>query len=249
MLTEQEFVAELGARTQDLNLPVEDETLQRLARFACLLAGWNQRFNLTALNTAEEFLEKHFLDSLLAGHLARLPADQTLLDVGTGAGFPGLVLRIAWPHLQVTLLDSVAKKLRFLEHVCEDLDLADVTLIHGRAENLGAAGGHQAIRPSGREAFDVVTARAVAPMNVLAEWTLPLARVGGRVVAMKGPAIAEELAQARGALHEMGGGEPGVQPYVLCGGTVQRSLAEIPKIRPTPPGYPRPPGSARKRPL
>jgi 16S rRNA (guanine527-N7)-methyltransferase len=179
-----------------------------------------------------------------------------LIDVGTGAGFPGLVLKIAFPHLEVRLVDAVQKRLRFLERVIEELGLIGVSTLHARVEDLAAAPAQLASRKSPgppapsalREASDVVTARAVARLNVLAEWTLPLARVGGCVLAMKGPDVADEVEEAGRAIQLLGGGAPSVRDLTLPP-DLGRSLVMIPKVSATPRMYPRPPGTARKQPL
>ena len=226
-----------------------------LRQYLELLCEWNSRFNLTAIRDPAEIVIKHFLDSLTCARAVDLACARTLIDVGCGAGFPGLPLKIAFPHLRVTLLDALQKRIGFLARVVEELGLEEVALVHGRAEDALLP---QRCRVCGldeplRERFDVVTARAVASMDVLAEWTLPFARVGGVVLAMKGPDVAEEVAAARPALALLGGGEPVVTALTLpaVGGmtAVSRSLVCIPKVSRTPPQYPRLPGSARKHPL
>jgi 16S rRNA (guanine527-N7)-methyltransferase len=177
-----------------------------------------------------------------------------LIDVGSGAGFPGLVLKIAYPHLQVTLLDSLEKRLRFSERVGEALGLEGIRPVHARAEDAAAPPGRRSRRgsvqpPHLRERFDVVTARAVARLQVLVEWSLPFARVGGCFVAMKGPDVGEEVGEARKAIARLGGGEPQVRTFQLPGANVGRSLVRIDKVKPTPLDLPRPPGTARKTPL
>lgn len=232
------------------------EQVDSLRRYLELLCEWNQRFNLTAITSPHEILVKHFLDSLTCAAGVDFPAQRTLIDVGTGAGFPGLVLKIAFPHLEVRLLDAVQKRLNFLERVAEELGLEGVTTVHARAEDAAAVPAQMARRkspaaapaPSLREKADVVTARAVARLNVLAEWTLPLARVGGCVVAMKGPDVEEEVAESAHALELLGGGTATVRTFRLTA-EIGRSLVIIPKARATPRTYPRSPGTARKSPL
>jgi 16S rRNA (guanine527-N7)-methyltransferase len=265
------------------------EQITQLRDYLALLCEWNRRFNLTAVERPDEILAKHFLDSLTCASVVDFPRQRTLIDVGTGAGFPGVVLKIAYPHLRVTLLDAVQKKLRFIEHVAEALELEDVRTLHARAEDAArygqkavgstqkaadqkAVGSRQKAeneprrsstpgtgdrgpgtgdRGPGteREAYDVVTSRAVARLNVLAEWTLPFARVGGVVVAMKGPAVEDEVREARDALRLLGGGRAEVREFQLPGTEAGRSLVVIPKSASTPREYPRLPGAARKAPL
>jgi 16S rRNA (guanine527-N7)-methyltransferase len=162
-----------------------------------------------------------------------------------------VALKIAFPHLEVTLIDAVQKRLAFLDRVCEELGLGSVRTLHARVEDAAALPGApgRPVQPTLREQFDVVTARAVARLDVLSEWTLPFCRVGGSVVAMKGPDVAEEAEEATVAIRTLGGGEPRIVQLQLPETDIGRSLVTIPKIRPTPRAYPRPPGSARKAPL
>lgn len=216
-----------------------------------LLCEWNRKFNLTAIHDPDEILVKHFLDSMSCAAAFDFGSAQKLADIGTGAGFPGLVLKIAFPHLDVTLIDAVQKRLSFLDRVCEELGLNSVRTLHARVEDAAALPGApgRPLQPTLREQFDVVTARAVARLNVLSEWTLPFCRAGGHVVAMKGPEVAEEVAEASPAIRTLGGGVPHIVELSLPETDIGRSLVTIPKVRPTPRAYPRPPGSARKSPL
>jgi 16S rRNA (guanine527-N7)-methyltransferase len=213
----------------------------QFAAYAAELQQWNQRINLTAITTSDDIVVRHFLDSLRCilawGH----HPPRTLIDVGTGAGFPGLPLKILYPDLQLVLVESTAKKTRFLQHIVHLLALADVTILHARAEAVGAD-------PSHREQYDVVTARAVSELRVLLEYTLPLARVGGRVLAPKGGAVEEECAAAQQALALLGGTLQAVEP-VLLPGLEPRTLLVIDKTAATPARYPRAVGVPARRPL
>jgi 16S rRNA (guanine527-N7)-methyltransferase len=228
----------------EFGVQLSPEQLSALATYRDLLCEWNQRFNLTAIADPEEVLTKHFLDSLSVARVLNLGRRKTLIDVGTGAGFPGLVLKIAYPHLRVTLLDSLEKRLRFLDRVAEELGLAEVFTVHARAEDAAKPGPGTL-----RERFDVVTARAVARLRVLAEWTLPFARLGGVMVAMKGPGVGAEVEEAGPALRRLGGRAERVEELVLPRTDVGRSLVLIVKERATPKDLPRQPGSAKKDPL
>lgn len=241
-----------------LGVALSHTQVEQLRRYLALLCEWNRRFNLTAIEDPQEILVKHFLDSLACATVVDFPSRSRLIDVGTGAGFPGLVLKIAFPHLSTTLLDSLQKRVGFLERVVEELNLEDVRAIHARAEEAAAAPAgprgksppRRLDAPAGlRESFDVVTARAVARLAVLAEWTLPFARVGGVLVAMKGPQIEDEIREAGRALRLLGGGEARAAVLQLPGTDLGRSLVTVPKVKPTPPAYPRLPGTARKAPL
>ena len=238
-----------GSRAFGLELTATQ--VDSLDHYLHLLVEWNQRFNLTAIDDPAEILVKHFLDSLSCASAVDLAARRTLIDVGSGAGFPGLVLKIVYPHLQLTLLDAVQKRLRFLERVAQELSLAEVETLHARAEDAAAASARPGISLPRRyrESFDVATARAVARLNVLSEWTLPFVKVGGVLLAMKGPEVEPEVEEARQAVRRLGGGNADIRQLVLPGTEVGRSLIVIPKVRPTPRDLPRLPGTARKSPL
>jgi len=246
---------------EPFRVQLDSQRLADLQHYSALLSDWSQRFNLTALTDPEQILLRHFLDSLTCARAVDLMAVGSLIDVGSGAGFPGLVLKITHPHLHVVLLDAVLKRLRFLERVVESLGLHDVQVVHGRAEDVGrpllraATGKERQPRGTGagppclREQFDLVTARAVARLNVLAEWTLPLAAVGGGVLAMKGPGVEGEVAEAGPAIRRLGGGKARIWEFTLPETDIGRSLVWLPKASRTPPDLPRLPGSARKAPL
>jgi 16S rRNA (guanine527-N7)-methyltransferase len=234
--------AALAAGARSFGIALDSVTLASLAVYQEELLLWNQRMNLTAIEAPDQVRVKHFLDSLSGALVVDFAQAASLADVGTGAGFPGLVLKIAFPHLRVLLLDAVEKRLRFLERLSERLALRDVTLLHIRAEEAGRD-------ESLRDRFDVVTARAVAPLNVLCEYCLPLARVGGVFLAYKGPEPDSEIERAAAGIRLLGGGAPSVRELLLPGTEVRRGLVRIPKIAATPAGYPRRTGSARKHPL
>jgi 16S rRNA (guanine527-N7)-methyltransferase len=234
--------ARLAQGAAALGVPLDARALDAFALYLEELTLWNQRFNLTAIEDPDEIIVKHFLDSLSCAAVLDLPAARSLIDVGSGAGFPGLALKIAFPHLRLVLLDALEKRLRFLDRLAERLGMEAVTTLHARAEDAGRA-------PEWREQFDVVTARAVARLDTLCEYCLPFAAVGRVFVAQKGPEVAEELSQAARAIRTLGGGSPSLRTLTLPGSDVRRSLITIPKALATPAAYPRRPGSARKHPL
>lgn len=216
------------------------------------LIAWNERFNLTAITDPEQIEIRHYLDSLsLVPALAALegiPAAALLsrslkvADVGAGAGLPGLALRIVWSRLRLCAMEATAKKVRFMEHIATQLGMNDVQLIHGRAEEL-------ALREPHRAAYDLVVARAVAPLPTLVEYLLPLAKRGGRVVAYKGSAAHEEALAAEYAIRVLGGHLVRLVPVEVPGLAETRVLIVIDKIAQTPEGYPRGRGLPRKEPL
>jgi 16S rRNA (guanine527-N7)-methyltransferase len=236
------LLARLQSGALAFGIDLGSSRLELCRRYMELLLEWNQRFNLTAIEAPESVIDKHFLDSLSSALALDFSGVRRLVDVGTGAGFPGLVLKIAYPHLELLLLDAVEKRLRFLQRVVDELRLPEVRMLHARAEDAGRD-------PAYREQFDAAISRAVARLNTLAEYCLPLVRVGGTFLAQKGPQMTEELDEAREALRILGGGEPTVHSHRLPRSEIERSLVLVPKIRATPRTYPRQAGTPRKHPL
>lgn len=216
------------------------DMLEALERYADLLVEWNQKMNLTAITSPEGIAVLHFADSLTLLSSLPLNQEQSLLDIGTGAGFPAIPLKIFRPSLKLTMMDSLRKRLTFLQEVLTQLHL-QATLLHSRAEE-GAA------KPALREQFDVVTARAVASLNVLCEYCLPYVKVGGCFAAMKGPSCQEEITAAETAIQTLGGKIQQIDNYVLSDGSV-RHIVLIEKIRPTPKEFPRHGSKIAKKPL
>lgn len=214
---------------------------EQFAAYAALLAEWNEKMNLTAITALPDVARKHFLDSLSLLQYTPLPAGASLLDVGSGAGFPGMALKIARPDLRVTCMDGTGKRVGFLQAVADALGL-DVACLHARAEEAGR-------KPPLRAGFDVVTARAVAALPVLCEYCLPFARVGGRFLAMKGPDGQAEGDAAATALEKLGARLVRVHAFTLPGTDYARTIVEIEKTKPTPPQYPRGAGKIKKAPL
>lgn len=220
----------------DFGVSLAPGQLQQFDQYTRLLLDWNQRVNLTAITEPTEVVRRHYLDSLACSlalrPVVRAGAPTTVIDVGAGAGFPGLPLKIAWPALTVTLLEATQKKDRFLDAVIADLGLTRTAVIWGRAEDL-------ARRPAYRAHYDYVVARALAPLATLVQLCLPLLRVGGRLIAPKKVGTDSEIRTARSAIAQLGGdlGEP--MGYRIPGVDEDRLLIIIDKARPTPRAYPR----------
>ena len=220
----------LSKEAAALGIELSENMLTQFEKYAALLKEWNEKINLTAITDDEGIAYKHFLDSLALLKQVDIPKGAEIADVGTGAGFPGVVLKIARPDLELTLIDSLQKRLNFLDTVLKELDLK-AELRHSRAEDAG----HE---KNLREKFDFVTARAVANLAVLSEYCLPLCKVGGFFVPMKTAEVAPELSAAENAVKLLGGEIKGAQFYNLpvAGG---RSVVLIEKVSATPPKYPR----------
>ncbi|WP_211204574.1 16S rRNA (guanine(527)-N(7))-methyltransferase RsmG [Ammonifex degensii] len=229
---------EAGLAAFGLSLPPGAQ--EKMGRHFALLSLWGRRSSLTAIRGAEEAAILHYLDSLAP--LAHLPPPEgPCIDVGSGAGFPGVPLALALPEVEFVLLEATRKKVEFLRRVIEEISLPNCRAVWGRAEEYGKIAGY-------RESFAWVVARAVAPLRELAEYTLPFVRLGGVFLAYKGPRGEAELAEAVRALSLLGGEVAEVWQYFLPGGE-RRQLLVVRKVSPTPALYPRRPGLARKRPL
>lgn len=216
--------------------------LLALDRYERELLEWNLRFNLTAIESQEQVRIKHFLDSFSCMLALQGSPARWVIDVGSGAGFPGLPLKIIQPDMRLTLVESVGKKASFCQHIVRTLKLEDVWVLQERAEILGQ-------NPEHRETYDWAIARAVATTPVLLEYLLPLVRLGGRALAMKGAAAPQEAQSGERAMHLLGGRLKCLIPVALPGVVEERFLVVIEKIAATPPGYPRRVGVPAKKPL
>ena len=227
---------------QQIGLRLNRRQLAAFLHFEQELLEWNTRFNLTAIRDVQEVRVKHFLDSLTCLLAMREMAVERVVDVGTGAGFPGLILKIAYPGLQLTLIESVNKKAEFCRHIVQCLGLENVLILTERAEVVGTMPDH-------REKYDWAVARAVAAMPILAEYLLPLVRIGGYMLAMKGESGPAEAVAAEHALHLLGGEFRQLLPVTLPGVVEERYLIMVHKSAATPSTYPRRVGIPAKRPL
>ena len=222
-----------------IKLPEDADLL--FSKYTDLLLSYNEVMNLTAITEEEEIKIKHYLDSLSPLAFSLIPDGAKVADVGSGAGFPGVPLKIAKRDIHLTAIDSLNKRLNFLETVKNELSLDDFDTVHLRAEE---AGQNKELR----ESFDIATARAVATLSVLAEWCLPLVKVGGSFIALKGPSPEEEIDEAREAVSVLGGEIADVFTVNLPG-EIKHSIVLIKKISQTPSKYPRKPGKASKQPI
>jgi 16S rRNA (guanine527-N7)-methyltransferase len=238
-VTDDPFLSlEQWCRTADL--PLTDHHRAQFQLYLALLLEWNARFNLTSVTEPSAVVLRHFVDSLLP--ITAWPAvPQRLLDIGSGAGFPALPLKIMLPQIDLTLLESIGKKATFLQHTVDSLQLEQVRVLNVRVEDLARL-------PAERAAYDTVTARAVAELRVLAEYAAPLLTIGGHLLALKGPDPHEEVAAAAPALHQLGLELVAVRPLSVAA-LPPRSLVVVRKLRATPTRFPRPAGTARSRPL
>ena len=234
-MNKKEFIQEINK----LGIQLTEEQLHQLDKYYQLLVEWNKVMNLTGITEEKEVYLKHFYDSLTIAKVIDLTKEKSLCDVGSGAGFPGMVLKIVFPNLKVTLVDSLNKRIKFLTEVANELNLKDIALVHARAEDFAK---------NNREKFDVVTARAVAPINVLLEYCLPLIKVGKYFIALKGN-ISQEIILLNNSLTKIGGKLINSQEFLLPIENSNRSLLVITKENPTSKKYPRHPKDIKINPL
>ena len=220
-------------------LTADETALERFRRYYELLTEWNRVMNLTAISGEEDTARLHFLDCAALTGLADL-SGKRVIDVGTGAGFPGLVLKILCPEMELTLLDSLDKRVKFLRTVCAELGFADVRCLHARAEEAPA---------ELRQSFDLACSRAVARLNLLSELCLPFVKPGGLFIAMKGPELTEELREADRGIRLLGGEVERVAEYPVPGAALRHNAVLIRKIADTPGKYPRKWAQMKKQPL
>lgn len=234
----EEFTGKLGEQGVELT----PRQLEQFEKYYEILVEWNEKMNLTAITDKPEVYLKHFYDSLTAAFYYDFTNPLSLCDVGAGAGFPSIPLKIAFPGLNVTIVDSLNKRITFLGHLSRELELDHVSFIHDRAETFGQKREH-------REQYDVVTARAVARMSVLSELCLPLVKTGGTFIAMKAANAAEELDQGKKAIAVLGGKVEKIHSFTLPFEESERNIIIIRKKKATPKKYPRKPGVPNKTPI
>lgn len=224
-----------------LNIEISEKQNENLEKYAEMMLRYNEFMNLTAITEPDEIREKHFLDSITLLLSGKISEGCSLIDIGAGAGFPSIPVKIARDDINLTMLDSLNKRINFLNDVIKEIDIKNARAIHSRAED---AGKNKELR----ESFDIATARAVADLAVLAEYALPFVKVGGYFVAMKGTAPREEIENAKKAIREMGGEIEEVKEALLPSG-IRHSLIIIRKVIPTPSKYPRKAGKPSKEPI
>ena len=232
----------LEQKLGELGIKQDQNQLERFHKFYQLLIEWNKVMNLTGITEYEDVVEKHFVDSLSIIKAVDLSRIHTVIDVGTGAGFPGIPLKIAFPHLRVVLLDSLNKRIKFLDEVISQLGLTEIRTIHGRAEEY-------ARKEEYREQFDLCVSRAVANLSTLSEYCLPYIQVGGIFVPYKSGVIDDEVEQSKKAVRILGGNIKDVMKFELPGTDIHRSFVLIHKEKHTQKKYPRKAGIPAKEPL
>lgn len=235
----------LKERAAACGITLSPVQLEKFERYRALLLEWNQKMDLTAVTDDAGIDNRHFLDSLSLLRLFPEGLHGKICDIGTGAGFPSIPLKIMHPNLVMTLVDSLQKRITFLETVVDDLSLTEMTLLHERAEDFLKPNRD----PLARGQFDFVVARAVAPLPTLLEYTLPALRIGGKLLAMKGPQAEEELEAAQNALTQLGGSVETIDSFRWTEEQWERVNICIVKVAETPERYPRSGGKAKKRPL
>lgn len=241
---EQKFVDKMTTGSQELGITLCDNQIRQFYRYYELLAEWNKVMNLTAITELDDVVVKHFLDSLSFIRAVRdvQELDASVIDVGTGAGFPGIPLKIAFPKLKITLLDSLNKRVKFLEEVIGGLGLEEICAVHGRAEDFGRDAAY-------REQYDFAVSRAVANVATLSEYCLPFVKVGGAFISYKSGKVDDELETGKKAVRTLGGDIEEIVRFQLSGTDAERAFAVIRKKERTGKRYPRKAGIPGKDPL
>lgn len=233
------FHKEIAEELENISVQLKDEQIERLYKYMNLIIEWNEKINLTSITNPKDIIVKHFIDSLTV--LQYINNDNKVIDVGTGAGFPGIPLAISKENSNITLLDSLNKRINFLKEVSSKLNINNVITIHGRAEEIGRMKQH-------RENYDIAVSRAVAPLNILLEYLLPLVKVGGQCICMKGPNYKEEMKDINNALKKLGGEIYEINSIDI-NEKINRNIIIVKKIQHTNNLYPRNPGIPSKKPL
>lgn len=234
----EEFSKSLKEKAKILGIHISDVQADQFYNYMQLLLEWNQKMNLTAITEPEEVILKHFIDSITI--IPYLEDSEKILDIGTGAGFPGIPLKILLENKNFTLIDSLNKRINFLQIVIDDLELNNIQAVHGRAEDF--------IKGQ-RETYDIATSRAVAKLNVLLEYMLPFVKIGGKCICMKSIEIEEEIKEAETSIRILGGEIEKIDNIILPNSDIKRKIIVIKKVKPTPNKYPRKAGTPAKEPI
>ena len=236
----ENFKNKLIKLSNAINIEINNEQTEKFYKYMMFLQEWNEKINLTAITDEKEIILKHFIDSLTV--LKYIHENDKIIDVGTGAGFPGIPIAIMMPNVKITLLDSLNKRINFLNEVIRKLDLKNVQTIHSRSEDCGKD-------ISKREKYDIAIARAVANLTTLSEYLLPFVKIGGKMICMKGSNVEEELNNAEFAIKEFGGEITLKDEFCLPDSDIKRNIIIAKKIQYTPKKYPRKAGLPSKEPI
>lgn len=239
-MEEKEFKEKLKEKVQKLEINITQKQLEQFWQYMNVLLQWNQKMNLTAIVEPQEIILKHFIDSLTI--IKEIKEEQRIIDVGTGAGFPGIPLKIVKPALSLTLMDSLNKRITFLQEVVKTLKLENIELIHARAEELARTKEH-------REQYDIAVSRAVAPLNVLLEYLVPFLKVGGEAICMKAASIEKETEEGNKALEVLNCEIKEKKEFYLVDTDIQRTILVIEKKKQTKECYPRKAGTPKTKPI
>jgi 16S rRNA (guanine527-N7)-methyltransferase len=237
-----EYYDILNQASNNESLEFNEDKYDKFIKYKELIKEWNEKINLTAITEDSEIIQKHFIDSIKVFKFKELKNARKVIDIGTGGGFPGIPMKIINPSSKIVLLDSLNKRINFLNEVIKELQLKDIETIHGRAEDFAQENKY-------REKFDVAISRAVANLTVLSEFCLPYVKIGGYFVAMKGPAIDEEMKEAKNAIKILGGTVEEIVKVDIEGSDLNHNLVIIRKLKETPKKYPRKAGMVTKNPL
>ncbi|MFU0824532.1 MAG: 16S rRNA (guanine(527)-N(7))-methyltransferase RsmG [Clostridium sp.] len=238
----KEYYDILTAAASSVDMELDDTKYEKFIKYKDLLKEWNQKVNLTAITEDEEIIKKHFIDCMKIFKFKPLKEAEKIIDIGTGGGFPGIPIKIMRPDIEIVLLDSLKKRINVLNDILKNIGIDDVSTVHGRAEDYAQTSEY-------REKFDAVVSRAVANLAALSEFCLPYVKVGGYFIAMKGPAVEDEVINAKRAIGILGGKLEDIIEVEIEDSDLNHNLVVIKKIKNTPKQYPRKAGTAAKKPL